>query len=63
MSDQDLVFRVVVLLLFIGVRFVRWHARQLHRLRTTNDASAMKKHPLDTILAGCFHGGVDPEEM
>ena len=29
MSDQDLVFRIVVLVLFVGVRYVRWHARQL----------------------------------
>ena len=48
MADQDLVFRVVVLVLFIGVRFVRWHARRLVGWQAS--WPAMKKYPLDTVV-------------
>jgi protein-S-isoprenylcysteine O-methyltransferase Ste14 len=48
MSDQDLVFRMVVLALFIGIRCVRWHARQ--RIGWRASWPAMKNHPLDTAL-------------
>jgi protein-S-isoprenylcysteine O-methyltransferase Ste14 len=48
MSDQDLEFRAIVMLLFIGVRFVRWHARRLIGWKTS--WPAMEQNRLDTAL-------------
>jgi protein-S-isoprenylcysteine O-methyltransferase Ste14 len=48
MSDQDLVFRVVVLVLFVGARYVRWHARHLTGWKAS--WPAMKKNALDTVV-------------
>jgi protein-S-isoprenylcysteine O-methyltransferase Ste14 len=48
MADQDLVFRVAVLLLFVGVRFVRWHSRRLIGWKAS--WPTMKKYPLDTVV-------------
>jgi protein-S-isoprenylcysteine O-methyltransferase Ste14 len=48
MSDQDLVFRGIVMALFIGARYVRWHAR--HLIGWQVSAPAMARHRLDTSL-------------
>jgi protein-S-isoprenylcysteine O-methyltransferase Ste14 len=48
MSDQDLPLRIAVLLLFIGVRFVRWRARKLVGWKAS--WPAMRRHGLDTCL-------------
>ena len=48
MSDQDLIFRGIVMALFIGARYVRWHARHLIGWRVSQPA--MAKHRLDTSL-------------
>ncbi len=46
MSDQDLGFRAIVMMLFIGARYVRWHARRLIGWKTS--WPALEKNPLDT---------------
>jgi protein-S-isoprenylcysteine O-methyltransferase Ste14 len=48
MSDQDLGFRAAVMLLFIGARYVRWHARRFIGWRIS--WPAMAKNRLDTGL-------------
>jgi protein-S-isoprenylcysteine O-methyltransferase Ste14 len=48
MSDQDLIFRAVVVLLFIGVRFVRWRTRRLVGWKVS--WPTMKKRPLDAVV-------------
>ena len=48
MSDQDLTFRCIVLGLFIGARYVRWHARHLIGWRASQPG--MTRHKFDTTL-------------
>lgn len=48
MSIQDLPFRIAVLLLFVGMRFVRWDARKLVGWKAS--WPAMSRHGLDTFL-------------
>ncbi len=46
--QEDLTFRFLVLALFIGVRYIRWHARQ--QIGWQQSWPAMKRHPLDTLI-------------
>ncbi len=46
--QQDLTFRLIVMALFIGARYVRWHARD--QIGWQASWPSMKKHPLDTTL-------------
>jgi len=48
MLDAEQIFRAIILILFIGARYVRWRARRL----TTWQANwpGMKRHPTDTTV-------------
>ncbi len=46
--QQELAYRLIVMALFIGVRFVRWHARS--QIGWQASWPAMKRHPLDTAI-------------
>ena len=46
--QNDLVFRCIVMTLFIGARYVRWHAR--HDISWQASWPTMKKHPRDTVV-------------
>lgn len=48
MSQEDLLFRVIVMALFIGARYVRWHARHLIGWKVSQPA--MARHRFDTAL-------------
>lgn len=48
MDQTDIPFRIAVLVLFIGARYVRWHAR--HLISWSASWPAMKKHPTDTAV-------------
>lgn len=48
MPDQEVIFRGIVMALFIGARYVRWHARHLIGWRVSQPA--MARHRLDTAL-------------
>ena len=54
--QDDLLFRVIVMGLFVGARYVRWHAR--HRISWQASWPSMKRHPLDTsvliVLSLCW---------
>jgi len=46
--QEDLEFRMLVAILFVCARFVRWHVR--HQIGWKASWPAMKQHPLDTAL-------------
>ena len=46
--QDDLVFRCLVMTLFIGARYIRWHAR--HDISWEASWPTMKQHPRDTAV-------------
>ncbi len=54
--QDDLLFRVIAMGLFVGARYVRWHAR--HLISWQASWPSMKRHPLDTsvliVLSLCW---------
>lgn len=48
LMKDDLIFRFIIMALFVGARYVRWHAR--HDINWKVSWPTMKKHPRDTAV-------------